>query len=433
MRKLRPLRAQDIGVCDAAYFPQLHSTGVVVSGDDVRMPAFMMSRMRGAPLSGCVDELSGTIGGVPTAQTLLELLRCALRPLEVLERLRIVHGDMNLGNVFVEMAKGPDGREAPSWVGLVDLGAARGEGLLTTRTGVPGVRGAAAFTAPEVFDSESPYHEEYRKNPLANVWALAALVYYLRTKRPYIAHTRLRLGEARGDDPAARALLAEALIASLNVDPRRRVGAHELLRRIEAGPEAAAPCPAGGATRQAEVPVGSDARGVAALYSDGTLVLGRETAAARREGASLVRAWDLPLPGSDSPRAPWAAHARGVRRVICEGGVSPTSTRRWFAGMDGCVSMDLAHLDFSRVRDASDMFLGCSVLGDIRGMDTWDTSRLERADGMFGGCLSLRNISSDLERWDVGSLRSSVGMFTGANVSLAKPRFWEVKYGRPFV
>ena len=148
VRKLMPLREQAIGAADAAHFPQLHSTGVVVSGDAAGMPAFMMSRMRGRALSGCVDELSGAIGGVPTAQALLALLRCALRPLAVLERVGIVHGDLNLGNVFVELAEGPDGAAQPVWVGLVDLGAARGAGLLTTRTGVPSVHGGGRVHRP---------------------------------------------------------------------------------------------------------------------------------------------------------------------------------------------------------------------------------------------------------------------------------------------
>ncbi len=441
VRKLMPLREQAIGAADAAHFPQLHSTGVVVSGDAAGMPAFMMSRMRGRALSGCVDELSGAIGGVPTAQALLALLRCALRPLAVLERVGIVHGDLNLGNVFVELAEGPDGAAQPVWVGLVDLGAARGAGLLTTRTGVPSVHGAAAFTAPEILDPESEYHEAYHKDPRANVWALASLVYYLRTRRPYIAHTRLRLGEAKGDEPAARALLAEALTTCLSVDPRRRMGARELMGYVEArhprptSPESLATAPATPAPDSRDegrrVPM---AQAGAALYSDGTLVLGGADLASCRDGATLERAWDLSALEADPAAVPWGSHAHGVRRVVCEAPVAPTSTRGWFANMDGCESMDLSRLDFSRVYDATRMFSGCGALSELAGLDAWDTSSLECADHMFAGCLRLpRSVVSDLERWDVGRLKSSLGMFTGAAASLEKPRFWSTKYGRSFI
>lgn len=52
-----------------------------------------------------------------------------------------------------------------------------------------------------------------------------------------------------------------------------------------------------------------------------------------------------------------------IQLVTCaDEGVSPVSTRSWFAGMTRLESVDIGRMDMSRVRDAGHMFDGCASL-----------------------------------------------------------------------
>lgn len=57
-------------------------------------------------------------------------------------------------------------------------------------------------------------------------------------------------------------------------------------------------------------------------------------------------------------------------------------------------------------------FMGCSALTKIKGLDTWDTSKVTSMPSVFSGCSSLEEL--DLSSWDFTNCNTCSGFISGA-------------------
>ena len=74
----------------------------------------------------------------------------------------------------------------------------------------------------------------------------------------------------------------------------------------------------------------------------------------------------------------------------------------------------LAHLNASRVRYMSDMFLGVIALQNVDALSSWDTSNVRSMSYMFDATLALSNIDG-LANWNTSSLQNMSYMFSDAD------------------
>lgn len=58
-------------------------------------------------------------------------------------------------------------------------------------------------------------------------------------------------------------------------------------------------------------------------------------------------------------------------------------------------TIDIHTWNTSNVTDMERMFLGCSSLECIKGLENFNISKVEKFGGMFAGCVSLKNINID--------------------------------------
>ena len=81
---------------------------------------------------------------------------------------------------------------------------------------------------------------------------------------------------------------------------------------------------------------------------------------------------------------------------------------------NGCSSLknigDLSSWDMSKAYDTGYMFYGCKSLTEIKGITNWNTESLELLTYMFGACTNL--ISIDLSGWDVSNITILGSMFS---------------------
>lgn len=65
--------------------------------------------------------------------------------------------------------------------------------------------------------------------------------------------------------------------------------------------------------------------------------------------------------------------------------------------------------DVSNITDFSNLFADCSDLEEVRGTEYWDMSNAQNCCGMFKNCMSLTTI--DIDDWKLGKLRGADDMF----------------------
>ena len=89
----------------------------------------------------------------------------------------------------------------------------------------------------------------------------------------------------------------------------------------------------------------------------------------------------------------------------------PTSTHRWFWGMDNLLSISgMEHLNTSQVTNMTWMFYGCSGLTSLD-LSNFNTSQVTNMTWMFDGCSGLTSL--DLSNFNTSQVTIFVGMFKG--------------------
>ena len=90
-----------------------------------------------------------------------------------------------------------------------------------------------------------------------------------------------------------------------------------------------------------------------------------------------------------------------------------TAISRMFGGCSSLEYLDLSGFDFSEMNASMEkMFYGCSSLREIKGIETWDVSKVTSFVHMFRDCSSLKEL--DLRNWVTsGATHSIEGMFYG--------------------
>ena len=122
---------------------------------------------------------------------------------------------------------------------------------------------------------------------------------------------------------------------------------------------------------RAEVKTGTIGTGCSYTLDDSGKLTIYPTDGVSGEMAPVHPAWDDALPSGD------------VRSVVIEKGVSaPENSNNLFWGLDAVESLDLSHLDTSRVTYMRNMFWDCSSLSSLN-LSGWDTSRITGMERMF--------------------------------------------------
>ncbi len=80
----------------------------------------------------------------------------------------------------------------------------------------------------------------------------------------------------------------------------------------------------------------------------------------------------------------------------------PEDSRNLFADMKNMTEFDATNLDMSNVENALCMFVNCSNLTTIEGVEDWDVSNVTNMQSMFYGCNKLEDM--DLSSWDTSNV-----------------------------
>ncbi len=90
-----------------------------------------------------------------------------------------------------------------------------------------------------------------------------------------------------------------------------------------------------------------------------------------------------------------------------------TSMNQMFSGCNSLESVDLSNFNTSNVENMEKMFEGCSKLKEIKGLNNFNTSNLYNMCYMFSGCNSLEYL--DISNVDFSSIRHAEKMFVGCS------------------
>jgi surface protein len=89
---------------------------------------------------------------------------------------------------------------------------------------------------------------------------------------------------------------------------------------------------------------------------------------------------------------------------------APEDFSHWFGGLKNLTSLDATMLDTSSVRNMDGLFVNCSSLVDIVGLEDWDVSHVKSMDAMFESCESLQNVDF-VAKWDVSKVKNMNWLF----------------------
>lgn len=118
---------------------------------------------------------------------------------------------------------------------------------------------------------------------------------------------------------------------------------------------------------------------------------------------------------TSSSQVPWYADGKykSIKSVVVKDVIKPISTAYWFYYCENCANFDVENLDTSQVTTMRQMF-GMTGRQDgvnsyvIKGMDTWDTSKVSNMYEMFCGSgimVSTFDIG-DIGKWNVSSVEN---------------------------
>ncbi len=106
----------------------------------------------------------------------------------------------------------------------------------------------------------------------------------------------------------------------------------------------------------------------------------------------------------DGASAPWGSYSYSIVDVSFEDRIAPISTKKWFYNCTRLSTLDLTNLDTSRVSSMSEMFFRCESMAAITGTATLDTSNVVDLYQTFYGCKNLPTL--DLSGWDTSKVTS---------------------------
>lgn len=82
--------------------------------------------------------------------------------------------------------------------------------------------------------------------------------------------------------------------------------------------------------------------------------------------------------------------------------VAPADCKNLFNGLKKMTTFDATNLDMSRVENALGMFVDCTNLETIEGIENWDMSNVTNMQSIFYGCNNLKDI--DISNWDTSNV-----------------------------
>ena len=115
--------------------------------------------------------------------------------------------------------------------------------------------------------------------------------------------------------------------------------------------------------------------------------------------------------GADGVNIPWAKYSASVKSIRIDGKVVfPADSSHLFRGMALTDVTSLASVDTSNVTNAYGMFLNCSQLAGLTGLDDWNMGNVNSMAYMFASCDSLVNIDP-LSKWRPTKVQTTQAMF----------------------
>lgn len=144
-----------------------------------------------------------------------------------------------------------------------------------------------------------------------------------------------------------------------------------------------------------------------AVYSDGTLSLYFDEKMASRNGVIYSNQWRM-----DEEEA-WGEYRRSIEKVYIDksfADFAPSMTRCMFMNCTSLKSIEgLENLNTSKVSNMSHMFNGCSSLTTLD-LSAFDTPYVSQMSNMFANCSSLKTIYVS-EKWNLDFLTNGNSMF----------------------
>ena len=151
----------------------------------------------------------------------------------------------------------------------------------------------------------------------------------------------------------------------------------------------------------------------AVLHDDGQLVFQADNAS----GTDIIATYEGNLAGYDTAqKVPWLKSAASIKSVRFDDSfrtLQPRCLRCWFYGCSKMTEIDLTNLDASKSTTMQKMFMGCSSLERIGGLDQMDTSSSTYFGSMFNGCSSLKSL--DVSHFNATNVEVLCFMFNGCS------------------
>lgn len=125
----------------------------------------------------------------------------------------------------------------------------------------------------------------------------------------------------------------------------------------------------------------------------------------------VLESWDISLLGNESVKAYIKQLDDNYELYIISNNMInlPINCHRLFADFTNVKNIDFSNISTECVEDTSSMFVNCSNLEIIDGLNNFSTNNLKYTFGMFNKCYQLQKL--DLSNWNTSKLKNMLNMF----------------------
>ncbi len=127
----------------------------------------------------------------------------------------------------------------------------------------------------------------------------------------------------------------------------------------------------------------------------------------------VLESWDISLLGNESVKAYIKQLDDNYELYIISNNMInlPINCHRLFADFTNVKNIDFSNISTECVEDTSSMFVNCSNLEIIDGINNFSTNNLKYTYGMFNRCYQLQKLN--LSNWNTSKLKNMLNMFAG--------------------
>ena len=167
--------------------------------------------------------------------------------------------------------------------------------------------------------------------------------------------------------------------------------------------------------------------GYAVLYTDGTLVISKNSTLSNKNITKDYGEFE-------DINVPWKDESLKIKKIQILDPVKSNCMKVWF---ENCIYLttliNFKDLDTSNCTDFSKIFYNCQSLKNLNGLQNWDVSNGTNFNSMFAYCLSLQALT-ELKNWNVSKGTDFSYMFCncGSLKNLNELKNWNVFTGTNF-